>query len=235
MDGVNAGVSSSGAQLSDAVLPPFARQLKPRGRYGRASYMIPKRIIDFTLSLIALIVLSPLFLFIALMIAIKDGFPIFYSHKRVGKNRKPFMMHKFRTMVKNADRILQENPELKKEFDQNFKLKKDPRLLPFGKFLRAYSLDELPQFWNVVKGDMAIVGPRPIIEREIPMLGEDNDYYFAMLPGCAGLWQCSGRSETSYEERVMLEKRYFETASLRTDFLILLRTLNSVVKKEGAH
>jgi hypothetical protein len=120
------------------------------------------------------------------------------------------------------------------EFQKNFKLDPDPRITKVGAFIRKTSLDELPQFWNVLKGDMSVVGPRPIVEKELAMYGDKQDVYLAMKPGCAGLWQCSGRSETTYEERIELDEQYYRAASIRNDIKILVMTLISIVRREGA-
>jgi hypothetical protein len=143
-------------------------------------------------------------------------------------------MLKFRSMVKNAEEVLKRDPVLYEEFKTNFKLKNDPRILPIGKFIRKTSLDELPQLINVLRGEMSIVGPRPIIEKELEMYRDKKDIYLSMKPGCAGLWQCSGRSETSYEERVALDEQYYVTASIRNDIKILVMTFLAILKKEGA-
>ncbi|MBS1716533.1 MAG: sugar transferase [Armatimonadetes bacterium] len=205
-----------------------------RGRYGHPTYMVPKRIIDFTLSLTALILLFPVFAFIAIVLALKDGFPVVFRHERVGYKGKHIQIYKFRTMVKNADEVLKANPALYEEFQKNFKLEHDPRITKFGHFLRKSTLDELPQLVNVLKGDMALVGPRPIVPAEIEKYGDAQDVYLSMIPGCAGLWQCNGRSDTSYKERIELDREYSQHASLRTDASILIRTIFSVFLGRGA-
>jgi lipopolysaccharide/colanic/teichoic acid biosynthesis glycosyltransferase len=208
---------------------------KVRSPEERLSYRLGKRMMDILLSSVAVLLLSPLFLIISAIIVATDGFPIFYRQKRVGKDGKLFWIYKFRSMRKDADRILMENKELLAEFEKNFKLEKDPRITPIGNFIRKTSIDEFPQFLNVLLGDMSLVGPRPVVERELETLyGPDAAYYTAVKPGCAGLWQCSGRSDTTYEERVALDVRYVKRASLWFDLVIMVRTFFAIVLKKGA-
>jgi len=225
---------SSEPEKAGQTLPPFASNLVQRGKYGYQSYRALKRVVDIVVSLGALILFSPVFLVLTLCIAAADGFPVLFRQRRLGENGVMFSMLKFRSMVKNAEEVLKRDPVLYEEFKTNFKLKNDPRILPIGKFIRKTSLDELPQLINVLRGDMSIVGPRPIIEKELEMYGDKKDIYLSMKPGCAGLWQCSGRSETSYEERVALDEQYYVTASIRNDIKILVMTFLAILKKEGA-
>jgi lipopolysaccharide/colanic/teichoic acid biosynthesis glycosyltransferase len=215
-------------------LPNFASGLVRRGKYGYTSYRRLKRIVDIVVSATALIVLSPVMLIIALCIIAADGTPVIFRQKRIGEDGKTFTMLKFRSMVKNAEEVLKRDPELYAKFQQSFKLENDPRILPIGNFIRKTSLDELPQLWNVLRGDMSIVGPRPIVEKELAMYGDKQDLYKAMKPGCAGLWQCSGRSDTTYEERVALDEQYFVSASIRNDIKILVMTFLAIVRRDGA-
>ncbi|HSI71555.1 MAG TPA: sugar transferase [Fimbriimonas sp.] len=218
--------ASSVWQETPSVRPPSER----------LGYRIGKRVMDIVLALGALILLSvPVFLVVSIIIVATDGFPIFYRQRRVGLNGKLFWIYKFRSMRKDADRILLENKELLAEFEKNFKLEKDPRITPIGNFIRKTSIDEFPQFLNVLLGNMSLVGPRPVVERELETLyGADAAYYTAVKPGCAGLWQCSGRSDTTYEERVALDVRYVKEASLSFDVVILVRTFFAIVLKKGA-
>lgn len=215
-------------------LPRFAANLAQRGKYGYQSYRKWKRLIDILASAVALVIFGPLMLVIAVLIASKDGFPVIFKQRRIGEGGRIFHMYKFRSMVKNAEEVLRKDPALWAEFQKNFKLDPDPRITKVGGFIRKTSLDELPQFWNVLKGDMSVVGPRPIVEKELSMYGDRQELYLRMKPGCAGLWQCSGRSETSYEERIELDEQYYRTASVRNDIKILVMTLLSIVKREGA-
>lgn len=215
-------------------LPRFASNLVVRGKYGYTSYRGVKRLLDIGLSLFFIILLSPIMLIIAAMIVVADGFPVLFRSKRIGEGGRPIYMLKFRTMVRNAEEILKNNPKLMEEFQRTFKLDPDPRVLKFGNFLRKTSLDELPQLFNVLRGDMSIVGPRPILEKEYELHGDELTAYLQMKPGCAGLWQCSGRSETTYEERIALDEHYFRSASIRNDLKILVMTFLSILKREGA-
>lgn len=203
-------------------------------RYHHPFYRAVKRSFDLAASVTAMIVLAPLFLVVAAAVAIDDGFPIFFRQKRIGMNGKTFHIIKFRTMVRNAEEILRAHPELMEEYKRTYKIHNDPRISKLGHFLRSTTLDELPQLMNVLKGEMSLVGPRPIVEPELEKYGECKHLYLAMKPGCAGLWQCSGRSETTYEERVAMDEEYYRRSSLRYDVGILLRTLKAVLKRRGA-
>ncbi|RYG26552.1 sugar transferase [bacterium] len=206
----------------------------PRSRYGQPGYMLAKRCFDVVFAAVGLIVLFPVFLIVGLLIAAKDGFPVIYRHRRVGRNNEPIYVLKFRSMVKNADEVLKKDPELYAEFLKSFKLENDPRITKIGSFIRKTSLDELPQLLNVIAGDMSLVGPRPIVPDELERYGDRQDVYLAMIPGCAGLWQCSGRSETSYEERVQLDVDYYGSASFWTDLKILGSTMVAICRRDGA-
>lgn len=197
-------------------------------------YQAVKRAMDISLATLFLIVLSPVFLLIAAAIAFQDGFPVVFKQKRVGKGGKPFQMYKFRTMVKNAEEVLRSRPDLMEEYRRTYKIQNDPRISKLGRFLRKTSLDELPQLFNVLKGDMSLVGPRPIVQDELEKYGDAKHLYLALKPGCAGLWQCSGRSDTSYTERVALDEQYFMRSSLRYDVGILCRTALAIVVCRGA-
>ena len=190
-------------------------------------------------SLTALLLTMPVLLIISFMIIINDGFPIFFSQKRVGKNGKMFKIFKFRTMVKNAEEILKENKNLYKEYvDNGYKIEvnRDPRILPFGAFLRSSSLDELPQFLNVLFGDMNVVGPRPVVEKELDTLyGDKKNIYLAMKPGVTGLWQVSGRSNVKDSERVNLDIKYYKNKSLINDIKIIFKTVVEVINRTGAY
>jgi exopolysaccharide production protein ExoY len=203
-------------------------------RYEHPFYRVTKRVFDFTLALVGLVLLSPLFLVLVIAISAIDGFPVIFRQKRLGQGGREFWIFKFRTMKKDAEEILKRDPALMEEYKRNYKLANDPRLLPGGNWMRKTSLDELPQLINVLKGDMSLVGPRPILKEELAKYGTHDDLYLAMKPGCAGLWQCSGRSDLTYDERVLLDARYYKTASLRKDVLILARTLKTIVSRRGA-
>ncbi len=171
-----------------------------------------KRLFDVVFSLLILVLFSPVYLILALLIALSSPGPIFYIQERVGQNHKPFDCIKFRTMVINADDILLElmknSPHLRQEFEDNFKLKEDPRITKIGRFLRLTSLDEFPQFWNVLKGDMSVVGPRPLVAEELPRYGCHIDKILTIRPGITGLWQVSGRNDIPYNRRVQIDLYY---------------------------
>lgn len=198
-------------------------------------YKIIKRIFDFVLSLFALLLLFPLFLLIIIVIKTTSKGPVFFKHKRIGKNHKEIGIWKFRTMVLNAEDLIKEfTPEQKEEFEKNFKLENDPRVTKIGKFLRKTSLDELPQLINILNGSMSIVGPRPVTEEELLFYGDKVDEFLSVTPGLTGLWACSGRSNVSYKNRVRYELFYVNHACLSLDILIVLKTIKSVLKREGA-
>jgi len=200
---------------------------------------ITKRIIDYLLSLIIFALIIPLMILISIIIKLSDKGPVIYSHKRIGKNANEFNCYKFRTMYIDADKrlkeILEKDPEKKKEWENYWKLKDDPRVTKIGNFLRKTSLDELPQIFNVLKGEMSLVGPRPVIQKELNEYYRENaEYYFKVPPGITGLWQVSGRSETSYDYRVSLDAWYVKNWNLWLDIIILIRTIKAVIKQEGA-
>lgn len=204
-------------------------------RYEEPSYRFMKRGLDIVLGVIGLIVLFPVFLLASLAVITGDGFPVFYWSERVGLNGKRFRMLKFRTMVRNADEVLRRDPVLFAEYQKNLKLKNDPRLIRFGDKMRSLSIDELPQLLNVVKGEMSLVGPRPILPPEWDRYGDSIEFYLRMKPSCAGLWQCEGRSELEFEERVRLDRQYYYEASIRQDLRIIGRTLGAILKRKGAY
>lgn len=203
-------------------------------------YNIVKRLFDIVAGLIGTIILIPLTLFVIALRFIKnehDG-PIFYEQLRIGKDGKVFRFYKFRTMYIGADKKLEEylasNKEAREEYKINKKLRNDPRITKVGKILRKTSLDEFPQFINVLKGEMSLVGPRAVIEGEIELFGEHKSEVLSVKPGITGYWAANGRSDTTYEERVKLETYYANNMSIPLDIEILAKTVISVVKKEGA-
>ncbi len=222
-------VNADGTMTADgSVMLPVSK------RYHRHAFHVVKRIFDVVASSLALIVLFPVFLIVSILVAMSSGLPVMFKQQRVGYRGKPFFIYKFRTMVRNAEQILKDRPELLEEYRKNFKIENDPRISKVGNFLRKSSLDELPQLLNVVKGDMSLVGPRPIVIPELAKYGEDQDMYMAMRPGCTGLWQCGGRSATTYEERVALDKEYFQKAGLRFDLYIIFKTIFAIFTARGA-
>ena len=232
MIGDNTKWSSREGSLPENALKQAGLERAPR--YTDLSYRLMKRLFDIVVSAVGILLLSPLFLVISLMIIVSDGAPVIFKQKRLGEGGKTFWILKFRSMRKDAEEILKSNPALMEEYKRTFKLENDPRLLKFGKFIRGTSIDELPQLFNVLKGEMSLVGPRPIVPQEIEKYGDDQDVYLAMKPGCAGLWQCSGRSDLSYPERVALDVEYFRQARIRMDVKILLKTTWSILKRDGA-
>jgi undecaprenyl-phosphate galactose phosphotransferase len=185
-------------------------------------------------------ILLPTILIIGVLIKLDSRGPIFYTQERIGKNGKKFKVIKFRSMYTNADELLKEflgkNPELKQEYETFRKLKNDPRVTKVGKFLRKTSLDELPQIFNVLKGEMSLVGPRPAFEEEIIKYYKDYAiYYYKVLPGITGLWQISGRSNTSIFQRAELEVWYVKNWNIWLDIVILIKTIKVVLKREGAY
>lgn len=198
-------------------------------------YKIFKRLFDVVSSLIALIILSPIFIIIAIIIKIDSQGEVIFGHNRLGMNGKIIKVYKFRTMVKNAQEILKKLPEeQKREFEKNFKLENDPRITKVGKFLRKTSLDELPQLFNILIGNMSVVGPRPIVENEIEKYGKYGKKLLTVKPGLTGNWQANGRSNTTYEERVQLDMEYIDNRSFWFDIKIIFKTIVSVFKREGA-
>ena len=212
--------------------------LTVRNNLARRGPRLIKRCFDIVASSIGLLIISPFLLWIAIKVSSSGG-PIFYGHKRVGQNGKSFSCYKFRTMMPNAAQLLQEllerDPEAKAEWERDFKLKNDPRITPIGNFLRKTSLDELPQLWNVLKGEMSLVGPRPIVDAELERYGNQVDHYLKAKPGITGLWQISGRNDITYDTRVYLDAWYVKNWSLFNDIVILLRTVKVILKRDGAY
>jgi lipopolysaccharide/colanic/teichoic acid biosynthesis glycosyltransferase len=192
-------------------------------------------------SLSVLILFLPVYLLLAMLIAISSPGPIFYVQERVGKNYKPFGCLKFRTMVENADEVLLDimatSPHLREEFEDNFKLKQDPRITWIGRFLRLTSLDEFPQFWNVLKGDMSVVGPRPLVPEELPKYGRYMDKILTIRPGITGLWQVSGRNDIPYDRRVQIDVYYVNFRSFWLDLWLIVKTIGVIIspKNNGAY
>lgn len=198
-------------------------------------YRATKRVMNFVCSFVGLIVLSPVFLIISLLIKASSKGPVFFLHERIGLNGKKFKLIKFRTMVDNAEELINNfTPEQMKEWKENYKLKHDPRTTKIGEFLRRTSLDELPQLINIIKGDMSIVGPRPIIEDELKWYGDNKDKLLSVKPGLTGWWAVNGRSNVSYPERCDLELYYVDHISFCLDIKIIFRTLGAIIKKDGA-
>ncbi|EMX4955230.1 undecaprenyl-phosphate galactose phosphotransferase WbaP [Raoultella planticola] len=202
------------------------------------SSRILKRVFDITGSLAIIVILSPALIYISRKVK-KDGGPAIYGHERIGKGGKPFKCLKFRSMVVNSKEVLEQvlasDTEARAEWDATFKLKNDPRITKIGHFLRRTSLDELPQLFNVLRGEMSLVGPRPIITAELERYNDEVDYYLLSKPGMTGLWQVSGRSDVDYETRVYLDAWYVKNWSMWNDIAILFKTIGVVLKRDGAY
>nr|WP_081354921.1 undecaprenyl-phosphate galactose phosphotransferase WbaP [Pluralibacter gergoviae] len=202
------------------------------------SSRLMKRTFDIVGSLCIITILSPLLIYICAKVK-KDGGPAIYGHLRVGINGKPFKCLKFRSMVINSkevlDELLRNDPAIREEWTLSFKIKNDPRVTEIGKFLRGTSLDELPQLFNVLKGDMSLVGPRPIVNAELERYNEEVAYYLLSKPGMTGLWQVSGRSDVDYDTRVYLDAWYVKNWSMWNDIAILFKTIKVVLNKGGAY
>lgn len=199
-----------------------------------------KRGFDIFFSALALLLALPFLVFIFVGIKLTSGGKVFFSHERIGRGGKKFSCYKFRTMYPDAEKrlkeILKQCPERKKEWDATHKLKNDPRVTPIGAFLRKTSLDELPQFWNVLKGDLSVVGPRPVVDDELKThFGPKAEKILSIRPGITGLWQVSGRSDTSYSTRVMLDEKYVDNHSLMLDIKLIAKTIPSMISSKGAY
>lgn len=215
---------------------PAAERLGPaieRMKMSRADRVL-KRTLDACGAFVLLVILSPIILIASLLVKAQDGGPVFHRRRVVGPKGE-FDAFKLRTMRVDADHILARDPELRREFEVNFKLKKDPRITPIGNFLRKSSLDELPQFWNVLKGEMSLVGPRMITPAELQKFGEAGWIYSCMRPGVTGYWQVQGRQNVSYDERVQMEEFYVRNWSLVLDLKILIKTPLRVLRGAGAY
>ena len=198
-------------------------------------YKIVKRTTDVTLSSIAMIVLLPIFAIIALAIKLESKGPVFFKHTRVGKDGKVIKIYKFRSMVDNAEDLIKNfTPEQMKEFKENYKLTNDPRITKIGKILRKTSLDELPQLINIIKGDLSIIGPRPVVAEELKKYGMNIEKFLSVTPGLTGFWAANGRSCTSYEQRMQMELFYIDNLSLKLDIKVFFKTIEAVIKREGA-
>ncbi len=198
-------------------------------------YLTFKRVFDIGMSLMGVLFLLPLFLIIMLAIKIDSNGPCFFVHKRMGKNGKPLGVFKFRTMVDHAEDMLKQlTPEQEKEFKEKFKLDNDFRVTRVGKVLRKTSLDELPQLFNILLGNMTLIGPRPVIEEELEKYGKNKEKFLSVTPGLTGYWQANGRSNTTYEERVEMDMYYIDHMNIFLDIKIIFQTIRSVLKKEGA-
>ena len=233
----------TGIAVSGTELRHFFREqamiIEIKNNLANPLIYLVKRVIDYAAAAAITILISVPMLLIALRIKLFSPGPATYRQKRVGKNGRPFWCYKFRTMYPDAaarlSQILSSDPEAKKEWEHSYKLKNDPRVTPIGDFLRKTSLDELPQLFNILCGEMSLVGPRPVVQEEIEKYyQEDAVFYFRVPPGLTGLWQVSGRSNTTYEYRVSLDSWYVKNWNLWLDVMILFKTIGVVLKREGA-
>lgn len=221
----------SGVAANKTRAPHRRQSAADTGVYAR----VGKRVLDLCLVAVSLPVLLPVILLCALALWLESGLP-FYRQKRLGESGSVFHLFKLRTMVRDADtmleRVLSEDPEMRAEWDATQKLKNDPRITRVGSVLRATSLDELPQIWNVVKGEMSLVGPRPMMPEQLPLYG-NADAYFAVKPGITGLWQVSARNEDRFDYRCQVDAEYFQSMSLSADVKLMIRTVGVVARRTG--
>nr|AAC27321.2 CpsA [Pantoea stewartii subsp. stewartii DC283] len=212
--------------------------LRVQNNLAKRTSRFLKRVFDIVGALSIIVMLLPALLVLGFLVG-RDGGPPIYGHERVGMNGRKFKCLKFRSMVINSKEVLEEvlrtDPVARAEWDKDFKLKNDPRITKVGHFIRKTSLDELPQLWNVVRGDMSLVGPRPVVEAELARYAGDVDYYLMAKPGMTGLWQVSGRNDVDYETRVYFDSWYVKNWSLWNDIAILFKTVGVVLKRDGAY
>ncbi len=204
---------------------------RPSRRWWRDSV---KPLVEWPIALLAVLLLSPLFIIIAVLVALSSGRPVIYRRRVVGRGGVEFDAFKFRTMVQGAERVLEQDDRLRQQFTENWKLFADPRVTRVGRLLRKYSLDELPQLLNVLRGEMSLIGPRMVSPPELARYGDLQDKLWSVRPGLTGLWQVSGRQTVSYATRIDLDMFYIEHCSLKFDLSILARTLPVVLRAEGA-
>lgn len=234
---MNASVGENNIVAENTIVE---KNLKEKIDVRKIVYGFLKRIIDILGGIVGVVLLIPVTIgvYIARKILKEDDGPLFYEQLRYGKGGKQFRIYKFRSMCMNADKRLKEylnqNDEAKKEFEENHKLKNDPRITKIGNVLRKTSIDELPQLINVLKGDMSLIGPRPVVDGEIQKYGKNKDKFLSVRPGITGYWAANGRSDTSYDERIKMELYYVDNISFKLDVKIFFKTILSVIKKEGA-
>jgi lipopolysaccharide/colanic/teichoic acid biosynthesis glycosyltransferase len=224
-------LSSAAGQAARAKTSPSGVLLDLQG----PDYERSKRAIDVVAALLSLVLLAPLLLLIVAGIKVSGRGPILFKQKRLGRGGRLFWCYKFRTMVPDAEAQLARRRDLLAQFHENYKIKSDPRITRVGAFLRRTSLDELPQFWNVLRGDMSLIGPRPIVEPELGRYGVHASRLLTVKPGLGGIWQVSGRSDTSYAARVAMDVRYIESRSLGLDLKLLIQTALVVIRGKGAY
>ena len=213
-------------------------QAPDRPALPASPYAAAKRVLDLAGTIVLAVVFSPLILLIAVLMQ-QEGGSIIYKHRRIGRDGRAFECLKFRTMVPNADQVLREllerDPAIKAEWVRDHKLRCDPRVTRLGRFLRRTSLDELPQLWNVIRGEMSLVGPRPVVREELLRYGRNVRTYLSAKPGITGLWQVKGRNDTDYRRRVVLDTYYVRNQNLLLDLYILFKTTRVVLGGSGAY
>ena len=235
---MNANVGENNIVAENTIVE---QELKEKTDVRKAVYGVFKRIIDILGGFVGVILLIPVTIgvYIARKILKEDDGPLFYEQLRYGKDGKKFRIYKFRSMCVDADKKLKEylanNDEARKEFEENQKLKNDPRITKIGDFLRKTSIDELPQLINVLKGEMSLIGPRPIVDGEIEKYGTNKDKFLSVKPGLTGYWAANGRNNITYSERIKMELYYVDNMSFGLDLKIFFETIVSVIKKEGAN
>lgn len=213
----------------------YTNYIQEKGK-PRMLYLMFKRVMDFICAFIGLVVLTPLFIIIGILIKLEDPRgSIFFYQTRIGKDEKPFRMYKFRSMVSNAEELLDRLLEQNEISGAMFKIKEDPRITKIGKFIRKTSIDELPQLWNVIRGEMSLVGPRPALPREVNQYTSYDKLRLIVTPGCTGLWQVSGRNNLSFHQMLELDLEYIERRSLWLDVKVLLRTVKIIVFPNSAY
>ena len=210
-------------------------KLDPSKVKGRLVYHTVKRGFDILASGVALVLLSPLFGVLTVKIKKEDGGPAFYSQERIGKDEKPFKMWKFRSMVVNADQMIDQLEDQNEIDGAMFKIKDDPRITKIGHTIRKYSLDELPQLWNVLIGDMSLVGPRPPLPSEVEEYTDYDKQRLLVMPGCTGLWQVTKRNEADFDEMVWLDIVYINHSGLWEDLKLIIKTIGVVIHPNGAY
>lgn len=232
-----------GTQMMGAEVNLFFTEgmlmLKIRNQLARRRNRVIKRVFDLLFTICGGLCILPFLLVIAVMVAFDNKGNVIFAHRRIGRGGKEFKCYKFQTMIPNAhealEKYLAENPEARKEWEESFKLTNDPRVTKLGNILRKTSLDEMPQLWNVIRGDMSLVGPRPIVAKEIERYGEYFREYAMVTPGITGMWQASGRSDTTYEERVEMDTWYVRNWSVWIDLMYLFKTVKIVFTGKGAY
>ena len=232
-----------GTQMMGAEVNVFFTEamlmLKIKNQLARRRNRVIKRAFDLLFTICGGLCILPFLLIIAVMVAVDNKGNVIFAHRRIGRDGKEFKCYKFQTMIPNAqealEKYLAENPEARKEWEESFKLTDDPRVTKLGSILRKTSLDEMPQLWNVIKGDMSLVGPRPIVAKEIERYGEYFREYAMVPPGITGMWQASGRSDTTYEERVEMDTWYVRNWSVWIDLMYLFKTVKIVFTGKGAY